>query len=110
MNNYFDDLLPGSVTHVTPQKPERVTPKTNIKTRNNNNLKEVSRMARVSRTNTVNTDNKLTASNEIAIRGWLSFIEETDTEMIDAVLDQCRNDPDARKYFLWRAKEMSHQQ
>lgn len=38
-----------------------------------------------------------------AVMGWLASIEETDPETIDYVLTQCRIEPDALDYFLWRA-------
>jgi len=46
------------------------------------------------------------ASNEKAIRAWLTFIGEHDLEMIDDVLDRCRTDPEALSYFLLRACEV----
>lgn len=45
----------------------------------------------------------LTADEEMAIRTWLTHIKETDPYMIADVLEQCRNDADARDYFIGRA-------
>ena len=54
--DYFDDLLPDSVTHVTQPKTERVTPETDKATSKNSDLAEASRMSRTSRTKTGNTE------------------------------------------------------
>lgn len=48
----------------------------------------------------------LTAEEETAIRGWLAHIEETDADIITEVLNQCRNNVEARAYFLRRADEV----
>lgn len=48
----------------------------------------------------------LTAEEETAIRAWLAHIEETDTDLIAEVLNQCRTDEEARAYFLRRAAEV----
>jgi len=42
----------------------------------------------------------LTAEEETTIRAWLALIEETAPYTIADVLDQCRNDADARSYFM----------
>ena len=47
----------------------------------------------------------MTASQETAVRAWLDRIEETDPATIAEVLDRCRQDVDARAYFLMRAAE-----
>jgi len=44
----------------------------------------------------------LTASEEIKIREWLAKIGETDSKTVEQVVDQCRQDLDARNYFLSR--------
>ncbi len=44
----------------------------------------------------------LTASEEMAIRVWLTKIGETDPATVEQVVDQCQQDADARKYFLSR--------
>ena len=54
--DYFDDLLPDSVTHVTQPKTERVTPEADKLTSENNDLPEASRTSRTSRTKTGNTE------------------------------------------------------
>ena len=53
--DYFDDLLPGGVTHVTQPKTERVTPTPDNVTSENSDLAEASRVSRTSRTKTGNT-------------------------------------------------------
>ena len=50
----------------------------------------------------------MTAGEERAIRAWLAHIEETDQTTIDEVLDRCRSDSDARRYFLKQADEARH--
>jgi hypothetical protein len=39
------------------------------------------------------------------IRAWLDRIGETDEEVIAEVLEKCRSDPEARRYYLCRATE-----
>lgn len=51
-------------------------------------------------------DDRGTASDETAIRAWLTHINETDTGIIAEVLGKCRADSSARAYFLWRAEEV----
>ncbi len=48
----------------------------------------------------------LTADEETAIRLWLTHIEESDSAIIDEVLNQCHTDADAREYFLRQAEAM----
>lgn len=48
----------------------------------------------------------MTAEEETAIRAWLAHIEETDADIIAEVLNQCRDDAEAREYFLRRAEEV----
>jgi hypothetical protein len=48
----------------------------------------------------------LTIVESQAILSWLSFIEETDPEIIRSVLGKCAADEDARAYFLRRATEV----
>ncbi len=43
---------------------------------------------------------------ETNIRAWLAHIEETDQANITEVLNKCRDDLDARRYFLQRSKEV----
>jgi hypothetical protein len=45
----------------------------------------------------------MTASEEQSIRPWLAAIEETDSVVIGEVLEKCRQDADARRYYLQRA-------
>ncbi|CAA9892676.1 hypothetical protein METHB2_790010 [Candidatus Methylobacter favarea] len=47
----------------------------------------------------------LSIDQEKAIRAWLSAIGEVDQAMIAETLARCRDDPDAKAYFLGRAKE-----
>lgn len=49
----------------------------------------------------------VTTAEEAAIRAWLAHIEETDEAIIVIVLDQCRADAGALRYFLRRAEEVS---
>jgi hypothetical protein len=49
---------------------------------------------------------KLTPDEETCIRAWLAYIEEKDADIITEVLDLCSVDPNARQYFLQRAKEV----
>lgn len=49
---------------------------------------------------------ELTAEEESSIHAWLTHIDETDPDIIDEVLDKCRTDSDARRYFLQRAEEV----
>ena len=44
---------------------------------------------------------------EQSIRHWLAHIRETDTEVIDEVIQRCRTTESARAYFLRRALEIS---
>lgn len=44
--------------------------------------------------------NAVTAHQESAIRSWLAQIEETDETTIAHVLNRCRQDTDARDYFI----------
>ena len=54
--DYFDDLLPDSVTCVTSQKNEYVTLEAGKVTNKNSDLGEVSRVSRLSRVKTGNTE------------------------------------------------------
>jgi hypothetical protein len=45
----------------------------------------------------------LTAEEEGAIRAWLALIEETDPASIASTIEDCKQDGEARKYFLGRA-------
>ena len=51
---------------------------------------------------------ELSADEESIIRAWLTYIEETDSEIIADVLDKCRSDNGARVYFLDRAEEVKN--
>jgi len=51
----------------------------------------------------------MTADEERAIRAWLAHIEETDPAIIAEVVDKCRNDLEARRYFLKRSEEVPEQ-
>lgn len=48
----------------------------------------------------------LTAEEEQAIRAWLIHIDEDDPAIIAEVLDKCRDNPEARAYFLGRSEEV----
>ena len=50
---------------------------------------------------------ELMADEELRIRAWLAYIEETDSEIIVEVVDKCRSDIEARVYFLHRAREVT---
>jgi hypothetical protein len=45
------------------------------------------------------------ASEEQSIREWLAAIGETDSAIIDETLEKCRQDADARAYFVGRVKQ-----
>ena len=49
---------------------------------------------------------ELSSDKESSIRAWLTHIEETDPAIIAEVVDKCRNDPKARRYFLKRSDEV----
>lgn len=55
-------------------------------------------------------DNKLAIIAELqgltCVLAWLEHIGETDPEIVADVLNRCRLDPEARAYFLKRAKEV----
>jgi len=48
----------------------------------------------------------LSSDEESNIRAWLAYIEETDPTIIAEVLDKCRNDLEARRFFLEQSKEV----
>ncbi|MFQ5643988.1 MAG: hypothetical protein ACE5FQ_09835 [Thiogranum sp.] len=48
----------------------------------------------------------LSPDEKSGIRVWLAHIEETDTAIIEEVLDQCRNGLEARRYFHKRSEEV----
>jgi hypothetical protein len=49
---------------------------------------------------------ELSPDEETSIQTWLAHIEETDPEIIAEVLNKCRDDWDARRYFLKRSEEV----
>jgi hypothetical protein len=49
---------------------------------------------------------ELTPNQETSIRAWLAHIEEADLAIIAEVLGKCRDDLDARHYFLKRSEEV----
>ena len=49
---------------------------------------------------------ELTSDEESNILAWLAHIEETDPAIIAEVVDKCRNDLEARRYFLKRSEEV----
>ncbi len=48
---------------------------------------------------------ELLPDEETSIRTWLVHIEETDPDIIAEVLNECRDDWNARRYFLKQSKE-----
>lgn len=40
------------------------------------------------------------------VLAWLASIGETDQACIDEVIDQCKNDPEARAYYVFRYNEV----
>ncbi len=52
----------------------------------------------------------LSPSDESRIRAWLDYIEEDDPEAIEEVIEKCRLDMEARRYFLGRAEEVPGQE
>lgn len=48
----------------------------------------------------------MTQADELAIRGWLAYIDEDDPLVVEQVIHRCRVDPDARQYFLMRSREV----
>ncbi len=50
----------------------------------------------------------LSADEGSRIRAWLVHIEETVPDIITEVLDKCRADTEARRYFLQMAEEVLH--
>ena len=53
-----------------------------------------------------NDDSAMTDQHERRILAWLDHIGETDPPTIGEVVDRCRSDPEARRYFLARASEI----
>ncbi|MCZ6802992.1 MAG: hypothetical protein O7D86_03410 [Proteobacteria bacterium] len=49
---------------------------------------------------------ELSLDEETRIRAWLAHIDETDPAIITEVLNKCRDEPDARRYFLKRPEEV----
>ncbi|MET0051575.1 MAG: hypothetical protein ABW095_10915 [Candidatus Thiodiazotropha sp.] len=49
---------------------------------------------------------ELLPDEESHIRSWLAHIDETDSAIIAEVVHKCRNDLEARCYFLKRSKEV----
>jgi len=49
---------------------------------------------------------ELSPDEETSIRAWLAHIEETDSTIINEVLNKCCNESDARRYFLKRSEEV----
>ena len=45
-------------------------------------------------------------TDETRIRAWLAHIGEIDSVMIEETLQRCATDPEALRYFLWRAQEV----
>jgi hypothetical protein len=49
---------------------------------------------------------ELSPGEESNIRAWLAHIEETDANIIAEVVDKCRDDMEARRYFLKCSEEV----
>lgn len=49
---------------------------------------------------------ELSPDSELSVRAWLAHIEETDPAVITEVLNRCRNDLNARRYFMERSEEV----
>jgi hypothetical protein len=49
---------------------------------------------------------ELSLDEESSIRAWLTYIEETNPAIIAEVLGKCRDDLEARRYFLKRSGEV----
>ena len=49
---------------------------------------------------------ELSSDEESSILAWLAHIEETDPAIIAEVVDKCRNDREACRYFLKRSEEV----
>ncbi len=49
---------------------------------------------------------ELSSDEESNIRDWLAHIDETDPAIIAEVVDKCRNDLKARRYFMKRSEEV----
>jgi hypothetical protein len=47
----------------------------------------------------------LSSDDESNIRAWLAHIDETDPDIIAEVLGKCRDDLEARRYFLKRSED-----
>lgn len=43
--------------------------------------------------------------SESKIRIWLKHIEETDSDVIEEIVERCKVNPEARRYFLMRSEE-----
>lgn len=54
----------------------------------------------------IEAESQMTADQESTIRSWLAQIEETDEAIIAHALNRCRQDVEARDYFIRLASEM----
>ena len=50
-------------------------------------------------------DSRLSAEEELKIRKWFTAINETDKNLIDELISNCRTNPKHREYFLRRSDE-----
>ena len=48
--------------------------------------------------------------SEAKIRAWLNHIEETDSDVIEEIVERCKVNPEARQYFLMRSEEIPETQ
>ncbi|MDR2164552.1 MAG: hypothetical protein LBO79_02760 [Zoogloeaceae bacterium] len=58
------------------------------------------------KTNVCNAQAESDEKEETVIRAWLAMIEETDPAIIAEVMSRCREDSDARAYFVGRATKV----
>ena len=49
---------------------------------------------------------ELSPYEEKKIRAWLGYIEEADPQIISEIMDKCRDDLEARRYFLKHSEEV----
>ena len=85
-SDYFDDLLPASVTRVTLPKKDCVTPSPDKVTCENSDLSEALRMSRMSRTKTSDTESgtenhriPISELRELAGCDWSEIQNDPDT-------------------------------
>ena len=55
--------------------------------------------------NTIEPTVYLSSHEESRVRAWLEHIQESDADIIHEIIERCRHNEDAKKYFLMRSKE-----